>query len=108
MRPSSPIRLAARLSLCIAATAALAQEPGPSLAVRSLASGCAQCHGTDGRPVAASIVPALAGLAAPVLVERMAEFKAGTRPATVMAQIARGYSDRQIRELAAYFAMQPR
>ena len=108
MRPSPPIR-AALLSLCtVAAALAQAQGATPSLAVRSLASGCAHCHGTDGRPVADSIVPALAGLAAPTIVERMTAFQAGTRPATVMTQIARGYSDAQIRQLAAYFAMQPR
>lgn len=108
MRPSHPIPTAV-LGLCaVTATLAQAQGASPSLAVRSLAATCAQCHGTEGRPVADSIVPALAGLDAPTLVERMAAFKAGTRPATVMAQIARGYSDAQIRELAAYFAAQPR
>jgi len=97
------------LSVCTAAASlAQAQDASSSLAVRSLASSCAQCHGTDGRPVADSIVPALAGLPGPVLIERMAAFKAGTRPATVMAQIARGYSEAQIRELAAYFALQSR
>ena len=31
-------------------------------------------------------------------------FKAGQRPATVMHQIAKGYSDEQLEALAQYFA----
>jgi cytochrome c553 len=34
----------------------------------------------------------------------MQAFKAGTRPATVMHQIAKGYSDEQIKAIAAWFA----
>jgi sulfide dehydrogenase cytochrome subunit len=33
-------------------------------------------------------------------------FKAGTRPATVMHQLSKGYSDAQIEQIAAYFAAQ--
>ena len=36
----------------------------------------------------------------------MQAFKRGKRPATVMHQIAKGYSDAQIDALAAYFAAQ--
>ncbi len=38
------------------------------------------------------------------LAEQMKAFKAGTRPGTVMPQLAKGYSDAQIAQLAAYFA----
>ena len=38
--------------------------------------------------------------------QQMLAFKAGSRPATVMTQLAKGYSDEQIRQLAAYFAAQ--
>jgi cytochrome c553 len=34
----------------------------------------------------------------------MKAFKDGTRPATVMHQLAKGYTDQQIEQLAAYFA----
>ena len=51
-------------------------------------------------------VPGLAGLPATYVVEQMKAFKAGTRPATVMHQITKGYSDAQIELLAAYFAAQ--
>jgi cytochrome c553 len=36
----------------------------------------------------------------------MLAFKSGTRTATIMHQLAKGYSDEQIRLLASYFASQ--
>jgi cytochrome c553 len=38
----------------------------------------------------------------------MRAFRDGKRPATVMHQIAKGYSDAQIESLAAWFAAQKR
>ena len=72
----------------------------------SLAATCAACHGTQGRAIADAAVPGLAGLPAGYLSEQMKGFKSGTRQATVMHQIAKGYSDAQIEQLAAYFAVQ--
>jgi len=37
----------------------------------------------------------------------MAAYKSGALSATVMHQIAKGYTDEQIQQLAAYFASQP-
>ncbi|MBC8056811.1 MAG: c-type cytochrome, partial [Rhizobiales bacterium] len=65
---------------------------------------CAQCHGTDGRAPAGSAMAALAGMPVAYMTEQMLAFKGGTRPGTVMPQIAKGYSDAQITQLAAYFA----
>jgi cytochrome c553 len=75
-------------------------EPG----VRALASGCAMCHGDEGRPVAGSTVAALAGRRAEDFVAAMNAFKAGKREATVMRQIATAYGDAEIAALAGYFA----
>jgi cytochrome subunit of sulfide dehydrogenase len=86
-----------------------AQVPpaGPqALRVRSLAANCAHCHGTDGRALADAAVPGLAGKPAAVLIERLTEFKSGARAGTLMPQIAKGYSDAQIQQLAAYFSAQ--
>lgn len=91
----------------LAAGAAQAQDAN-ALYVRSLAASCAQCHGTDGRPAAGSQVPALAGLPENYTMAQMAAFKAATRPATVMTQLAKGYSDTQVQQLAAHFAAQKR
>ena len=89
------------------ATASQAQD-AQILRTRSLAATCGQCHGTDGHAIDAAALPGLAGLPASYLVEQMSSFKSGTRPATVMHQIARGYSDAQIDQLARYFAAQPK
>ena len=48
----------------------------------------------------------LAGMPASYFTLQMKAFKTGERPATVMHQIAKGYSDEQIAQLAAYFAAQ--
>lgn len=83
-------------------------DPAADLAVRGLAATCAACHGTDGRAVDSAEVPGLAGLPAAYLAEQMRGFRSGARPATVMQQIAKGYTDAQIDQLAAYFAARPR
>jgi cytochrome subunit of sulfide dehydrogenase len=79
-----------------------------ALYLKSLAATCANCHGTNGRAVDSSAVPGLAGLPAGYIVEQMKAFKSGARQATVMHQLAKGYSDQQIEQIAAYFAAQPK
>lgn len=81
--------------------AAHAQNP---TYVRGMAAICANCHGTDGRSVGS--VPGLAGADKGYMVQQMQDFKAGKRPATIMHQLAKGYTDAQIEQLAAYFAAQ--
>jgi len=72
---------------------------------RSLAASCANCHGTDGRS-ATREVQSLAGLPKSFIVEQMKAFKDGKRPATIMHQLAKGYTDAQIETLGEYFAAQ--
>ncbi len=73
---------------------------------RLLASGCASCHGTQGRAEAGAMM--LAGLDRTYFVQQMQAFQSGARPATVMHQIAKGYSDADIEQLATFFANQRR
>ncbi|MCC7049585.1 MAG: c-type cytochrome [Alphaproteobacteria bacterium] len=68
----------------------------------ALALSCAACHGTDGKSPGA--IPTLAGRPAKELKEALAGFKAGTRPATVMNRLAKGYTDQEIDALAGYFS----
>ena len=77
-----------------------------ALYVKSLAATCANCHGTNGKAVEGSSVTSLAGLDKSYTVAQMNAFKAGTRPATIMHQISKGFSDAQIESLATYFAAQ--
>jgi cytochrome c553 len=71
-----------------------------------VSANCANCHGPQGRSGAA--VPSLAGLPSRYIVEQMQAFKAGTRPATIMHQLAKGYTDSQIELMASYFSSLPR
>jgi cytochrome c553 len=73
---------------------------------RNLAATCANCHGTNGNARGDMLV--LAGAPAESTIAKMAAFKSGALPATIMHQIAKGYTDEQIRLIAGYFAAQPR
>lgn len=97
------MRIALVFAAAIAATplAAAAQD-----AARDLAASCAMCHGTNGRSVGG--YEPLAGQAKVDLVRKLSEFRSGAKPATVMHQISKGYTDQQIDQIAAYFAAQSR
>ena len=68
------------------------------------ASSCSGCH-----PAARSVdttVPRLAGRDAAQLVTAMQDFKSGKRPSTVMDRIAKGFTDDEVKAIAAWFAAQ--
>jgi len=96
-----------KLIIAAAALAALPTYAQESPAVRSLAATCANCHGTNGRSVTTDVA-SLAGLPKDDILAKLNGFRAGTRPATVMHQIAKGYSDQQLELLADYFSRRPR
>ena len=79
---------------------AIAQD---NAAAPSLAATCANCHGPEGRS-ATKEVASLAGLPRDYIVSTMKAFQEGRRPATVMQQIAKGYSDEQLALIAEYFS----
>ena len=95
----------------ILAAAALAVFPvaAQDIPGRNLAASCAICHGTDGRSATkdSPLIP-LAGLPRDHIATQMRAFRDGKRPATVMHQIAKGYTDPQIDALAGWFAAQKR
>jgi cytochrome c553 len=107
------------VAAAIGATAfgAMAQQPVPPafappnltpVGVQSMAANCAPCHGTNGKPVAGSTVAALAGRSAAELADIMEQFKEGKRQATVMHQIAKGFSEPEIHAISTYFSKLPR
>jgi cytochrome c553 len=80
---------------------ALAQD---ALLARNLAATCANCHGTNGN--ALGDMKPLAGISADKIIAAVADYKSGAQPATVMHQIAKGYTDEQIKLIAGYLAAQ--
>lgn len=68
---------------------------------RFMAANCAYCHGTNGKSNGA--IPSLAGLDVKYFVDQMKAFRDGSRPATVMAKHANGYTDAEYEALAKYF-----
>ena len=94
----------AALMLAVAAAWAPAAYAQDANTVRGMAATCANCHDTDGR--SAGTVPGLAGVDKAHIVAQMQDFKSGKRPSTIMQQLAKGFSDAQIEQIAAYFAAQ--
>ena len=100
--PHAARTLAATLAVTLlAAPAAMAQDANLA---RNLAATCANCHGTNGN--ARGEMKPLAGLPAALIVAAITDYKNGNRPATVMHQISKGYTDEQVQLIAAYFAAQ--
>ncbi len=97
------IELFAAFLSAFAATSAMAQDAA-ALHARALAATCANCHGTEGRNKDGSAIPSLAGMPRDYMIAQIKAFKDGSRPATVMQQLAKGFTDQQIETVATYFA----
>lgn len=96
-------QLAAFALTCLCASAAMAQDAA-TLNVRSLAATCASCHGTEGRSVNGSAIVSLAGMPRDAMLAQFKAFKDGSRSATVMHQLAKGYTDQQVEAMSTYFS----
>ena len=96
------IALVFALLAMVAAEQALAADPHLG---RNLAATCANCHGTDGKAQGTELV-SLAGVPANQILSKLNEFKEGTRQATIMHQIVKGFTDEQLKLIADYFAKQ--
>lgn len=87
---------AAILYLLALATPAAAQSATPAGA-----SSCSGCHDAKiGNPA----VPPLKGRPVAEIVDAMQAFRKGTREATVMGRIAKGYTDEETRAIAAWIS----
>ncbi len=53
-------------------------------------------------------MPSLADLRVEDVVSAVSEYRSGARPATVMDRLAKGFSDEEIRAIAAWIAAQGR
>lgn len=91
--------LAAAIGLASIAAAGIAAAEPPAGA-----AACSGCHPASTRVT--SPVPRLAGVDRALIVKAMEDFRAGTRAATVMDRIAKGFTDAEIQAIAAWYATQ--
>ena len=113
LRTLLPLSLAAVVGPVFSQVPAAPPPPPPAFAasnltangVRAMAATCAACHGTNGNS-AGGAIPGLAGTNKEYFVNQMKAFKEGKRDATIMHQLAKGYSDAEVAALGDYFAAQ--
>ena len=90
--------------LILVAGVGLLSSQAPAADPQVLASSCSGCHTNDGKLTTA--IPKIRGLPEAVILQAMQTFRAGQRSATVMDRIAKGFTDEEIKQLAAYFSSQ--
>ena len=68
---------------------------------RNLAATCVTCHGKN-----ATGTGTLDGMPKNQIMQTMKDFNSGARPATLMHQLSKGYTEQQVELLAEYFSQQ--
>ena len=69
---------------------------------RALAASCSNCHGTNGQ--AKEGMEPLAGKAKDETLKKLLDFKTGKKPASIMHQLSKGYTDAELERIAEYYA----
>ena len=93
-------------AVALAVVAPVLAQASPDTQTRAWAASCAACHGTQG--VSQGGIPSIAGEDKARLLALLLAFKKGEKPATVMHQHAKGYTDAELERLADYFSLQKR
>lgn len=96
--------LSAGLAVGLLALLGTAHAQPDALQVRSWAAACANCHGTNGHSPTGG--DSLAGSDKERLLNTLLAFKSGAKPAIIMQQLTKGYSDEQLAAIAGWFAAQ--
>ena len=101
------VYVVAACSLAGTALSLHAADAGDAAAGKSKTSMCAGCHGIDGyKTVFPEVyhVPKLGGQQAAYIVKALQEYKAGNRNHPTMRAIAASLTDKDMADLAAYYA----
>jgi cytochrome c553 len=69
-------------------------------------NNCTMCHGAQG--MSASDAPNLSGQYPEVVIKQLRDYRSGHRTSAIMQALARDLSDRDIEDLAAYYADLPK
>jgi len=99
-----PLLLSGLATAALALGAGAAQAQADPLQVRSWAAACASCHGTNGHAQTGN--EPLAGGNKDEMLKKLLDFKRGAKPATIMHQLSKGYSDEQLAAIVSWFAAQ--
>lgn len=87
--------------------ALLVASAGPAWATSLPPPGAASCSGCHAmRNAASPAIPRIYGRNADEIMGAMMAFHDGSRPATVMNRIAKGFSEDEMRSIAAWLATQ--
>ncbi|MGK9167665.1 c-type cytochrome [Inquilinus limosus] len=84
-----------------------AGKPSGFMADRSVAAGCALCHGDADQAPVADPAPALRGQSKPYLLRALEEYAGDTRQSGMMEAVAAALSARERERLAGEFAAMP-
>ena len=107
MKISTMIPVAVAFGLTVASLPLHAAETGDAAAGQGKTSMCIGCHGIGGYKTAfpeVYHVPKLGGQHAAYIVKALQEYKAGNRSHPSMRAIAASLSDKDMADLAAYYA----
>jgi len=78
----------------------IATGEGPSDAVQA----CARCHGGGAKGPESDLVPVLHGQPADMMVQALRDYAAGRRPSGIMQAATSGLTEREMVQLATYYA----
>jgi cytochrome c553 len=96
-----------RIQYCIAGVAIVCVSSATAAAIDVAPAGAAACSGChpNGRATDTPVTR-LIGRKSAEIVTAMQEFRSGQRPGTVMDRIAKGFTDDDIKAIAAWYAAQ--
>ena len=110
MSDTARVLTAPRLLAVLAALACMVAMPAVQAADvnagKARAAQCAACHGPDGIAVLPE-APNIAGQVEGYLVKALKDYRSGARKQEQMSVMAKGLSDRDIENLAAYYHQLP-
>ncbi len=84
---------------------ASAYSAGSSHAAPAVSASCVGCHSADGNSVVPNF-PKLAGQHAAYIEKQLKDFRGGFRKDATMAPFAKNLTDKEIKDLAAFYAAQ--
>ena len=97
--------LAVSLALAFTSTSGILHAEGNINEGKEKAAACVSCHGENGNSMV-STFPKLAQQHSSYLIKQLQEFKSGERKNPMMSSIAMGLTDKDMDDIAAYYAEQ--